>query len=241
MAKITKTSESKLKIKMRSELLKFSKRVIEDHVKAANSLNVVNGNYVNYGKWLDTNGLAHFVTVPQSPKSKFDTWYDTYKGTLKSKTNAQQVWETARELGDGLKILHQKLFDAGSIQQEFSRWIISIKRNMMYYTGEQKSAAAVERAKSNSNYRKINNATSTKNGTSVDTQFKNKRRAVASRLKDLQKVILEIQELSVDEAITEPQAKLVEPMAQAMEDIIPLFVPVGIEADTIWPVAKKEK
>ena len=107
----------------------------------------------------------------------------------------------------------------------------------MYYFGGQKNDAAKERAKSDthkSNCRKVKNAKSKKKDASIDTQFKNKRRTVASRLKDLQEVILEIQELSVDEAITEPQAKLVEPMAQAMEDIIPSFTAVGIEADTIW-------
>ena len=230
-------SENKLQVNMLTELRRFQKKLIDTTSKAKKSISVVAGTYIELGKWLDENGFAHFVTVPQSPKSKFDTWYKTYKGTLKSEMDAQQVWENVRALGDALKDVHQKLVDAKSIQQEYSRWLISIKRNQVYYSGEQKNAAAVERAKSDthkSNCRKINNVTPTKKDSSIDTQFKNKRRAVASRLKDLQKVILEIQELSVDEAITEPQAKLVEPMAQAMEDIIPKFAAVGIEANTIW-------
>ena len=235
--KTTKTKESKLKTKMRAGLIKFGKKVVAAHASATKELDLANGHYVEYGKELDVNGLAHFVTVPQSPKSKFDTWYNVYEDTLKSETHAQEIWETARELGEGLKVYHQKMFDAGNIGQEFSRWIISIKRNQMYYASEQQGDAAKKRAESKahaSNCKKVMGATTKKKGVSIDAQFKNKCKTAASRLKELQKVIKELQELSVDKDITEPQAKLVEPMAQAMEDIIPSFAAVGIEADTIW-------
>tara|TARA_R100001594_G_C3965278_1_gene246392 strand:+ start:101 stop:763 length:663 start_codon:yes stop_codon:yes gene_type:complete len=145
----------------------------------------------------DTDPEAHMEIIPlvnADPKAKYENFESKYgKEFCKSKGWTEAVWNTAREILDGIRRKFNESHANGA--QEFSQFCQTFKRHFMLYQGTKQSNDAEERAEKNSELvQEIADKKKTTT-TSDTTKLNNKIKSAKNRLKEIKQVFAEIKKL----------------------------------------------
>ena len=145
----------------------------------------------------DTDPKAHMEIIPlvnADPKAKYENFESKYgKEFCESKGWTEAVWNTAREILDGIRRKFNESHDNGA--QEFSQFCQTFKRHFMLYQGTKQSNDAIQRAKKNSKLvQEIADKKKTTT-TSDTTKLNNKIKSATNRLNDIKELFKDIRKL----------------------------------------------